>query len=238
MRLIIMPVVNSIATTEGALVSAIAQDATNVHVMAIDNGSTDGVGPWLRTMQSQRVLVVGYGRMVSLHKVWNAALDFAFNSLQLDNALVINNDVILRTDTYRRLEQDGGDFVTAVAVGTPEQMNEADPSSRSPHPSFSCFLITRKCWEKIGPFDERYWAYCGDLDYHIRMHRAGVDAHAIAVPFYHVGSATIRNASNAERDALQLKADADRATFFGQYGVHAGSPEYQALFSPKEVSRG
>ena len=165
--------------------------------------------------------------------MWNEALTLVFDSLRLEYALVINNDVILRTDAYRLLRDDGGLFVTGVGVGTPEEMAQATPTARSPHPSFSCFLMRRECWERVGEFDEGMWAWAGDGDYHLRMHAEGIDAASIAVPFGHEVSATIKLAEPEERDRLGKQADADRAYFKKKWGCAIGSDDYYKRLSPE-----
>jgi glycosyltransferase involved in cell wall biosynthesis len=230
-NVIIVPVVRGRQMTRECIESALAQDIGDVWLYVIDNASTDGTGEYLRTL-GVRTTLVSHMRPVSLHKVWNEALTLAFDSLRLPFALVVNNDVILRTDTYRHLRDDGGLFVTGVGVGTQDEMASCDPSSRSPHPSFSCFLMRRECWERLGEFDEGMYAFAGDGDYHLRMHAEGIEAYSIAVPFGHVGSATINLAEPEERDQLCKQADRDRAYFKSKWNCEIGSDEYYKRFSP------
>lgn len=208
--------------------------------MAIDNASADGTGPWLRSLigyGQRNIMVQSHLRPHSLNRVWNESLRLAFHSLKLDYALVINNDLVLRPDTYRLLVADGGAFVTGVSVSDEKLLLSADPASKSPHPSFSCFLIRRSTWEKVGEFDEDYWAYCSDADFHLRMDRIGIDAYAIAVPFLHEVSGTIKHADNATRELLMKRADADRETFQRKYGFAVGSPEYYSAFRSTKENR-
>src|ERR1041385_5581337 len=62
----------------------------------------------------------------------------------------------------------------------------------SEHPCFSGFMIDRRCWEKVGVFDENFKpAYYEDNDYHYRINLARLKA--IVLPtslFYHYGSRT------------------------------------------------
>jgi|WetSurMetagenome_2_1015567.scaffolds.fasta_scaffold04516_3 FkbM family methyltransferase len=100
-----------------------------------------------------------------------------------------------------------------------------------PHPDFSCYLIHREVWEKVGRFDEEFkGAFCEDWDYHVRLHKAGVDAHCISVPFYHVGSATINAMSPADAEKLSKQAGSNREYFKQKWGVEGGTPEYYSLF--------
>src|SRR5258706_1924293 len=166
MNLVIVPCVNNLAATKRCIQSCLDQDITGgVNIVAIDNASADGTGPWLRSLigyGQRNIMVQSHLRPHSLNRVWNESLRLAFHSLKLDYALVINNDLQLRPDTYRLLVADGGAFVTGVSVSDEKLMHGADPTSKSPHPSFSCFLIRRSTWERVGEFDEDYWAYCSD----------------------------------------------------------------------------
>lgn len=228
MNLICVPIVVGVEQTRECINSLLAQDIETT-VFAIDNGSKDGCSTLLRSYGSS-ISRIAYTQTRSLNAVWNDALTMAFGSLKLEHALVVNNDLVLRPDAYRLLLADGGDFVTGVGVGTMAEIAEINTGSRSPHPTFSCFLIRKKVWEEVGKFDEAYWAYASDCSYHLRMHRLGIPAYAIDVPFYHVNSGTMKRLEDADRDALQLKADADRAHFRMVYGFEVGSPEYEAAF--------
>ncbi len=122
--------------------------------------------------------------------------------------------------------------VTPTASQPSPIMGPANPTASRPHPDFSCFLIRRWVWEKVGPFDERYLiAYCEDADYHVRMHRAKVDAKCIDIPFLHHAAATINSLPVWERERVERQADLNRALFKKEYGCEVGSAEYYALFS-------
>jgi hypothetical protein len=122
---------NNLSGTERCIQSAMRQDIGSINVMAIDNGSVDGCGPWLRSLP--RVTTISHPRRRNLHKIWNEGLILAFRKLRLDHLLIINNDIILRPDMYRLLAEDGGGFVTGVAVDSMEQLTTDDPGNRRPH---------------------------------------------------------------------------------------------------------
>jgi glycosyltransferase involved in cell wall biosynthesis len=232
-NLCILPCVNNPILTKKCIDSVLAQDIP-VAVFVILNGSHD-CAPVIRSY-GQRIRSIAYTEPISLNVVWNQALDLAFNTLKLEHVLVINNDVILRPDTYNLLLADGGGFVTGVGVGTMEQLAICEPASRSPHPTFSCFLIRAEVWHRVGKFDERYWAFASDCDYHLRMDRMNIDSYSINLPFYHEGSGTMKHMSNDDRDLLQKRADADREEFIRQHGFAIASPEYEQAFRHSKVS--
>lgn len=245
MNWIVCPVRNGLQYTQAALPTFLAQDIGDVAVLFIDNHSTDGTTHWLRSMDGHRhVFVRRKNPPLSVAASWNYGLGLVFEARQNpkprhEYALVVNNDVLLRPDTYRRLVEDGGQFVTGVGVndGTGtfcwDQSDAAEQKAftKSPHPSFSCFLIRYECFRRVGPFDERFHgAYCEDCDYHVRMHRAGIEAYAIDLPFYHAGSGTLRSVSEEVAKKIREQADANRALFREMYGCVPGTIEYAKLF--------
>jgi len=237
MNLIVLPVLCGIEMTKACLTSLHAQDIPGgVRVMAYDNGSKDGVGPWLRA-QRLNITTVSYRHTQSLSRIWNDGLRLAFESLRVPYVLIVNNDTVVPLWLYRMLVDDGGEFVTGVGVATHEETVNPDPSSRSPHPDFSCFLMRQSCYEKVGLFDEDFWAFCGDNDYHLRMHRAGVEAVSLAVPYYHIASGTLKQAQPDVVADICAKADLDRATFVRKYGFTTSSDEYHRQFTDTYVTK-
>lgn len=225
---------NNLALTKLAVRSALAQDHP-VEILAVDNCSSDGTAQWLRTKQ---IVTIFPQVQQSLAWCWNSALK-ALWAAGHDRALVINNDVSLRLDTVRILLSVLGQahgFVTCVSVDSPEQLGgtrdvlELIMGSR-PHPDFSCFMISKTVTDKVGWFDEEYFpAYCEDSSYHVRMHRAGVRAVCVDLPFLHHGAGTIKHASKGEVARIRRGADANRERFRQEYGCLPGSDAYQKLF--------
>lgn len=224
---VIIPVRTGLDMTRRTIESTLAQDiAGGVTPIVIDNDS-GAVAPYLRSIHA---VAFSYRPEKGLHYVWNRALRLCFDNLRLPYALVINNDIEMRPDTYRLLVEDGGRFVTGIGVDSREATAHVDVSSRSPHPTFSCFLIRREVWQRIGEFDEGMHVYCGDCDYHVRMHRAGIVAYQLNLPFFHIGSGTLKQVDDATRDRICARADADRAYFRRLYDCVPGEPAYEALF--------
>ncbi len=230
---ILMVTRNGLALTKKAIASAMAQDYY-CDVMVIDNASTDGTIQWLRTKK----IAVGFTQhQHSLAACWNRGLR-VFWATGAREVLVINNDVELRPDTYRLLKQHEKPFITAVSVNDPAQMGtpgdrnnwDLSPTER-PHPDFSAFLISKAVTDKVGYFDEDYYpAYCEDCSYHMRMHRAGINAVCVDLPFYHAAAQTLKGASEGEQARIRRGADANRERFRRQYGCLPGTPEYSELF--------
>lgn len=237
---IICPVRNNIALTKKAVASFRGQDVGDLAILVINNGSRDGTAQWLMT-QPDIFRIHAKNPGLSVAASWNRGLRFVFERQHQDHALVVNNDVELRPDTYSWLLADGGGFVTAVGVDDAEKIKPPlkIPDSKSPHPDFSCFLIRREIYEKVGPFDENFKvAFAEDWDYHLRLHRAGITAWAINLPYLHYGSQTIRNADENEQERIGKQADANREYFFQKWGVRGGTEEYYKLFDTEHVENG
>ena len=233
MNWVVMPVRNALYYTREAVPTMLAQDIGDVRMFVVNNSSTDGTVQYLASLHPD-VQFVSYAPGKSVAYSWNRGLEFVF-STGAPYALVVNNDVKLRPDTMRRLVADGGGFVTAVGVDD-EAMLAGEPSNgRRPHPDFSCFLIRREVWERVGPFNEAYeGGYGEDAEYHLRMHRAGINAYCLDIPFLHYACGTLKLASEEERRAIEDRAGRNRARFRETCGVEIGTPEYYALFQREE----
>jgi len=234
---VIIPVLNGLHLTRECVKSVLAQDVP-CEIWIIDNGSVDGTREWLFSLANDRVRHVA-ATLPSVAASWNFGLNFAFGMADCEAAWVINNDTKFRPDSLRHLLAADAPFVTLVGKDDPHCIDppydDPDPAKIRPHPDFSCFLIRKECFVKVGPFDEDFiGGYAEDASYHVRLHRAGITAVAIEMPFYHLGAGTIKCSDPEAQRKIQLRADANRALFKQKYGVAVGSAEYYALFGHGE----
>ena len=227
---------NALLLTRNAVATFLAQDVPEgVKLLVINNASTDNTVQWLTSMAAKddRIHTMHFSNQRSVAECWNRGLAWIF-AQGADRALVVNNDVELRPDTYRLLLADGGPFVTAIGVNTREQMMETpEPGKRRPHPDFSCWLMSRSVWDRGLRFDEAYQlAYCEDAQMHLDLYRAGIPAYCIGLPFLHIASGTLKNSSEEEKKRIGEQAERNRQLFFERHGVRVGSQEYYHLFEP------
>lgn len=251
MNPVVMPVRNNIGLTKIAVKSVLEQDVKGgAELLVVDNGSTDGMGSYLRSF-SGRIRHCYRSPGWGVAESWNKGLKYWFG-LGAEYVLVINNDVELRSDAYRWLVEDGGGFVTAVGTRDRTKIEpqlyldeyttkreyklvRPNPKAKRPHPDFSCFLIRKWVFEQVGEFDECFkGAYCEDSSYHLRMHRAGVKAVCLDLPFLHHGAMTVKNGDELEVRKIQVQADENRRLFEKMYGFGVGSKEYYREFGHGE----
>jgi GT2 family glycosyltransferase len=225
---------NNLPLTKLAVKSALTNPDTTTVV--VDNASEDGTPQWIRSKDDFVSICLPKRR--SLAACWNTGLASVWTA-GCTEALVLNNDVQIREDTYMTLNSMSQDFVSCVSVNNWYQAGTAyDRSwtellaSRRPHPDFSAFMIRPKVTDTVGWFNEDYYpAYVEDCEYHVRMHRAGIQACCVDLPFYHAAAQTLAHANDKERRIIQRGADANRERFKQTYGCLPGTPEYQELFA-------
>ena len=247
---ILCPVRNNLALTKEAMRTFLAQDIGNIRVLLIDNASSDGTFDWAQSLPNN-VFIARMDPPAGVGESWNRGLEHIFGE-GAEHALVVNNDVELRPDTYRWLLEDGGGFVTAVGVRERGQVFSAEthmdalsgypvpnPAAKRPHPDFSCYLIRKDLYRTVGPYDEHFKvAFCEDWDYHCRMHVAGIDAYCLDVPFLHHASQTIKNAEPYEQEVIGRQADLNREYFARKWGFRGATKEYEDFFNtPREELR-
>lgn len=233
---------NNLPLTRACIASAMLQEYDDGRrdtffgshsLLIVDNASTDSTPQWLAA--NRGFSYIAFHERKSVAACWNYVLDWAFNPVnpcKYEGVLFLNNDTEIRPDTITWLMKDPAPFVTAVSVRSESELNyPSPPTTRRPHPDFSCFLIKPACWKKVGRFDEGFeLAYCEDADYHVRMHMAGVEAVSLDLPFLHHGSQTVKHADPKEQRLIQRAADRNRARFEEMYGCLPGSEAYNAIF--------
>ncbi len=234
--MIVLTCRNNIELSKKCFQTLLSQDKSP-KILLIDNASTDGTAAWARGEQQKhrgRMFVMTFAQPESVSKVWNRALDFAWG-LGEKQALVVNNDTELRPDTYewlRWMDPEAG-MTTCVSVRERERMVlpvDWEPPEASPHPDYSCFMIRKWAHERVR-FDEAcVGAFYEDNCHHVEMHRAGIEAVNIGLPFLHHGSMTLKHAGPGERERIEANAALNREYFHRKYGCYPGTKKYEQLF--------
>src|ERR1035437_1975660 len=215
-------------------------------ILLIDNGSVDST-------------LVEAGKMVSEHfahhrnverwscaQSWNFGVRDAF-ARGFDYVLILNNDVLLHPACIDQMvagfaKEEGIGMISAMDIRSecevPEDLftkKSADYEAApvSPHPSFSCFMINKECWDKVGEFDEGFQpCYFEDNDYHYRMKLSTVSALVYAPDlFYHFGSRTQNEALGGRPICPSPMFENNRAYFIRKWGGNPGSEKYTLPFN-------
>lgn len=198
MNWIILPHIDCWELTLPAIEDCLAQTIGDVRLLLIDNGSRER-----RVFSDPRILQWHHDPpLPSLSATWNAALRCVWEAGGT-HAWVVNNDARFPPDTYSTLldalRRTGAWFVGACNVGEAEYRKTVggawvpvDFDLRG-GPDFSCYVISQAC-HRWFQFDERFIpAYHEDNDYHRRLQLAGFGdkIFGLAIPYWHLGSATI-----------------------------------------------
>ena len=219
---------NCIELTKRCVESCLLQDVP-VQVCIVDNGSTDGTREWAA---NYAYLLDWFDDNKGVSHGWNCGLSHLIDMQHNEHVLVINNDIVLAPWTYSLLLEYGLPFVSGVSAAEMKEIQQPRlpilPTTL--HPDFSCFLIRREAWLRVGKFDENMKHYASDLDFHIRAHRRGVKLSGATVPFYHERSSTVQNAPEMERAQIFSQADQDRAVLKQKWNCDAWADSYDAMF--------
>lgn len=247
MQWVIMPYVGNLQETEQAVMDVLAQ-TLDVRLLLIRQGG----GPTVDTADPRVFHWHHDPPLPSLAATWNRALKMVWDCGG-EQALVVNNDVRLRRDTYVALLQviRGTDAWFVSAVGTaPEQFDREavlfydGASLLQDHrggPDFSCFLIDKGC-HALYPFDEAFIpAFCEDLDYHRRLM---LDGHgdkifSVNLPYLHLGSLTLRSLKGDARAALELQISSlSRRHYQEKWGGPVNQERYTRPFDEASAREG
>jgi GT2 family glycosyltransferase len=255
---VLIPCHNNSALLRDCLKSVLAQTIP-VRIFAINNGSKDNTAQVLESLGPEHIVVHKYPQL-GVAGAWNYGANVLFDTNNRPRVreaikgsqenqklrtlleglvlrlLVINQDVVLRPDTYDRLLKEDSDFVTAVSTSDLHKLHQSGGAQcpgagRRPHPDFSCFLISQDCFRRVGEFDTGFYpAWFEDNDYHIRASRAGIEAYCIDLPFYHYAAGTMKTASDYDKAHYYgpgfLKS---KERFMQKWGVLPGTKEYEEL---------
>lgn len=249
----LIPCHNNSDLLQACLLSVLNQTIP-VRIFAINNSSVDNTDKVLAGLDNKHIVVNAYPQL-GVAGAWNYGLEYLFGNGRVvgaveavEKVLVINQDVILRPNTYEILLSQDDSFVTAVSTGDRKDCrgdsNELSLHSgqggrvwnKRNHPDFSCFLIERDCYRTVGPFDEAFYpAWFEDNDYHIRMGRAGIEACCIDLPFYHYAGGTIKRAREVgTSEPYEIAFRANQQKFYEKWGVLPGTKEYEELCQVKK----
>lgn len=247
---VVIPFLDEWEMTKATLMDCLAMrvDGRRPNIMLVDNGSdpaTTGqavlfVHACFDLLDDVDVMLTGHPAPGQpLNHAWNIAL-WQIWEFGGEQVLVVNNDVQLHPDTFRRLGEvtfkTGGLLVSGVNAGhVPDELPEISLNATRGGPDFSCFLITREAHTKY-PFDPRF-TFAGDWDTHRRylMGGDGDSIFGVNVPYLHVGQGSqtlkrMREKDPARAQQIADMADQHRALYAEKWGGTFGQ---ETLDKPK-----
>lgn len=216
---------NALPLLQKCVESVRAQDIPT-ELFIVDNGSKDSSPEWIRSQSIQGIM---HRENTGVSAGWNWGLRYLFGS-GAEHVLVLNQDCVLSKFFLSQLLNCNVPLVTGFPVESEDEL-QTFSLEMEPHPCFSAFLIRRDCWETVGEFDSRFFAWCNDCDYHARGHLLGVPMMKARIPFCHVGGTTIRRSDSHLKQWFIECANKDRAVFKSIYGCEPGEDTYADLFA-------
>lgn len=183
---IVVAVFNQLQYTELFLKSLREHSDREYELIVIDNGSTDSSRSFLKQQNIDKLIC--WDKNAGVTVAWNRGIEAANG----EYICVINNDVLVAPAWLSGLEKALRDAPADTATISPSTngvtyqltINEKNAEAfyskakelQAEQPASlwhfsligSCIVLPRKTIETIGLFDERYFIYYNDLDYHLR----------------------------------------------------------------------
>jgi GT2 family glycosyltransferase len=217
----------------------------DAHLILIDNKSTDETQTEASKRNNDLFFYQRNEERWGFQKSVNFGVKYGFEH-GTDFCLICNNDIVLHPEAIwrmvERFQKDDVGMVTAMDVAGEMRENgkqplmigninakEKEALEESPHPHFSCFMVSKECWEIVGELDELFDpAYFEDNDYHYRMGLAGLVA--ITYPpamFYHYGSRTQNEADeNGRPIVISMMFENNKAFYVRKWGGLPGHEQF------------
>jgi len=218
------------------------------HLTLIDNASTDETVVEAPKLNNSLFLYIRNEDRWGFQKSVNTGINEGIK-MGADFFLVCNNDITIHPESiWRLIERFNGDpvgMVTCMDVAGEMREKGLNPNeigrlvskdkegvNEAPNPHFSCFCVSKECWEIVGMFDEEFApAYFEDNSFAYRMKLLGIPA--IVLPtamFFHYGSKTQREASeNGQPIVNGGLFENNRATYIRMWG---GQPDHEKFLNP------
>lgn len=194
---IIVPCWNNAELTVNCLRS-VAQYSDCYEIIAIDNGSTDGTATVLERMAAEGLPLRAIRNAENLG--WTRAINQGSQVASGDFLVWLNNDTTVSEGWLHQLAghlEPGTGAVGPVSPNGGWRQNAALSGPISETARFLtgfCLMIPREVWLRVGGLDESFTQGADDLDYSLRLQRAGYRlAIARDVVIEHVGGASFQN---------------------------------------------
>jgi GT2 family glycosyltransferase len=212
-------------------------------LLIINNGSTDGTDKYCKSLVNRGlILYKNFGKNEGTCKAWNYALNLGFNARKAEQVFILNNDILLLQHTLEHMHFDcrlpdvglaSAKDVSGKCADEKDFFTRAWPEcgEKLETPDFSCFVINKECFERVGGFDENIFpAYFEDNDYHYRMKLKGYKAICdYANIYWHYGSRTKQQDKKLE-GYLNACYTKNQDYYFLKWGGTPGNEKYKIPF--------
>lgn len=231
---ILMIAYNNLELTKAAVLSALNQDIP-VDLFIVNNGSTDGSREWLDSLaiDQPNVTAIHYDSNSSPCAISNSELEQLFVHDGYSTVLGMANDILLPPNAYREMLKWPRGIVCASEIHDRATFDAYHPDSItavSENTPMSLMMLRKWAWEALIAkdgyfFDESFFMYASDCDLALRLASCGIHGLQLNLGYFHVSSATIKNAGSEAR-LMHMQADCDRATFERKWGFRVDALEY------------
>lgn len=187
---------NGLSFLRESMEALLNQDYDELHVLFVDNGSSDGSAAFIRD-NFPKVEIIAFEKNRGFEIPNNIAMGQAI-SQGADYILLLNNDVVLERNAISELVQAGESDPNIGALGS-VQLRYSDPSQvvsaggtidwkrciirfnqimpqRNQEVQFmsgAVFMVKRSVIDRVGMLDEEYYFYGEDADWSTRIIRHG-----------------------------------------------------------------
>ena len=219
---IIIPVYNQSHYTRQILAQIPEVTHVPYEVIVVDNGSTDDTSDILSELD---VGVIRNEKNMGVYVAWNQGCREAQGS----HIAIINNDLWL-PDGWAETLLAHGEPVICPSYEHGEKVHLRSPvikplscfEAERPgvHPrGFAgfCFMFAREVWERVGPFDEDFFYWFGDLDWWERARRYYHPMMSENVTIHHYKNQTVNICAD-----FKLRIQRERALYRRKWGHDVG----------------
>ncbi|MBI5418625.1 MAG: glycosyltransferase family 2 protein [Deltaproteobacteria bacterium] len=179
--------------------SILAQGDEDLEVIVVDNGSRDGSPDFLKSHYARKILLIE----LATNEGWSGGNNKGIESSHGEYVLLLNNDVCLGSDFFRRLREGismhpgAGMYATKIlnyhdrsvidntghvifwdgtARGRGRRRKDGPEFGKEEEvlcPSGAAGVYKREIFENVGPIDDDYFTYGEDTELGLRARQAG-----------------------------------------------------------------
>ena len=212
-----VPTRNRFDLARAGIAAALAGSLVPDRVVVLDNSDRAEAAGHLADLVTAGVEVVPQRGNLGVSASWNWFL----RHLE-DHVVIANDDAVPGPETCRALVGAAQADTTEVFFGVTGDDGNA----------FSIFLLRKRGWQRIGPFEEAFYpAYYEDDDYAHRLRLAGY--RVVRVPgatFEHLGSATYQAYKAEQQEQHRRAVRVNRRRYLAKWGGLPGNERFSTPY--------